>query len=99
MTKFTIAAAACFISATAIPASADRVPMLKPGEAIAIMPDGNMARGMISDAKKLEMLMKVSKPIPWCKMLMAGPDGTVYLVNTDEHNPMVVCEEMVPGAQ
>ena len=60
------------------------------------MPDGHMARAMITDPKKLEELKKDSKQIPWCKMLMAGADGSVYLVNTDAHNPMVICEEMVP---
>jgi hypothetical protein len=37
------------------------------------------------------------KPHPWVQyMLMAGADGSVYVINTDPHNPMVICEEMVP---
>ena len=60
------------------------------------MPDGHMARAMITDAKKLEELKENSKSIPFCYMLMAGADGKVYLVNTAPHNPMVICEEMVP---
>ncbi len=56
MNTVTKAAVLGFVAATAIPALADSVEALKPGEAIAIMPDGNMARAMISDATKLEML-------------------------------------------
>lgn len=87
----------CAAIFVAMPAHAEKLPMLKPGEAIAIMPDGQMARGMITDAKEAETLKGVSKPIPWCKMLMVGSDGKVYLVNTDGHNPMVICEDMVPA--
>ena len=96
MNSMTLVAFAGLAAATAIPAFADNIEALKPGEAIAIMPDGHMARAMITDPKKLEELKKDSKQIPWCKMLMAGTDGSVYLVNTDPHNPMVICEEMVP---
>jgi hypothetical protein len=59
------------------------------------MPDGHMARGMITDAKKLEELKLKARQIPWCKMLMLGDDGHVWLMNTDLHNPMVTCEDMV----
>ena len=92
--RTTIAAALLAISA--IPGVAENLQPLKPGEAIAIMPDGKMARAIITDPKKLEELKKNSKPIPWCKMLIAEPTGIVYLVNTDPHNPMVICEEMLP---
>jgi hypothetical protein len=85
-----------FVVATFIPAFAEKIDALKPGEAIAIMPDGQMARGMITDPKKLDELKKNARQIPWCKMLMLGADGTVWLMNTDLHNPMVTCEEMVP---
>ncbi len=88
--------AAALFAATISPVFADSVEALKPGEAIAIMLDGKMARAMITDPKKLEELKKDAKRIPWCKMLMAGADGNVYLVNTDPHNPMVICEDMVP---
>jgi hypothetical protein len=96
MNTMTLVAVAGLAAVTAIPAFADSIEALKPGEAIAIMPDGHMARAMITDPKKLEELKKDSKRIPWCKMLMAGADGSVYLINTDPHNPMVICEEMVP---
>lgn len=96
MSVVKLIAIAGLLVATPVPVLADNLDALKPGEAIAIMPDGHMARAVITDTKKLEELKKNSKAIPWCKMLMAGADGKVYLVNTDPHNPMVICEEMVP---
>jgi hypothetical protein len=96
MNTVKIVAVAGLFAASAIPGFADSIEALKPGEVIAIMPDGKMARAIITDPKILEALKKDSKPIPWCNMLMAGADGNVYLVNTTPHNPMVICEEMVP---
>ena len=96
MNTVKVVAVASFIAASVVPGFADSIEALKPGEAIAIMPDGHMARAMITDPKKLEELKKGAKLIPWCKMLMTGADGSVYLVNTDPHNPMVICEDMVP---
>jgi hypothetical protein len=84
------------VVATSIPVFAENIEALKPGEAIAIMPDGHMARGMITDAKKLDELKKNSKAIPWCNMLMAGADGKVFVINTDLHYPMLYCEDMMP---
>jgi hypothetical protein len=91
-----IVAVAGLVVATATPVFADNIETLKPGEAIAIMPDGHMARAMITDTKKLEELKKDSKRIDFCNMLMTGADGAVYVVNTAPHNPMVICEDMVP---
>ena len=96
MNTVKVIAAAALIAATTIPAFADSIEALKPGEAIAIMPDGHMARAMITDTKKLEELKKDSKRIDFCNMLMTGADGAVYVVNTAPHNPMVICEDMVP---
>ena len=96
MNTVKLVAVAGFIAASVVPGLAENMEPLKPGEAIAIMPDGHMARAMITDPKKLEELKKNAKPIPWCKMLIAEPTGVVYLINTDGHNPMVICEEMVP---
>lgn len=92
--RIALVLAAIFI-APSIPAFAEKIEALKPGEAIAIMPDGHMARAMITDAKKLEELKMKARQIPWCKMLMLGADGQVWLMNTDLHNPMVTCEDMV----
>jgi hypothetical protein len=96
MNTVKIVAVAGLVAASAIPVFADSIEALKPGEAIAIMPDGKMARAVITDPKILEEIKKDAKLIPWCNMLMAGADGNVYLVNTTPHNPMVFCEEMVP---
>jgi hypothetical protein len=89
-------AAAGLVVATAVPVFAENLEALKPGEAIAVMPDGRMARTIVTDPKKIEELKKNSKEINFCSMLMAGADGEVYLVNTAPHNPMVICEDMLP---
>jgi hypothetical protein len=96
MNAVKLIAISAFVVATLVPAFAETIEPLKPGEAIAVMPDGHMARGMITDPKKLEELKMKARQIPWCKMLMLGADGHVWLMNTDLHNPMVTCEDMVP---
>jgi hypothetical protein len=96
MNTVKIVAVAGLIAASVVPGFADSIEAPKPGEAIAIMPDGKMARAIITDPKILEELKKDAELIPWCNMLMAGADGNVYLVNTSPHNPMVICEEMLP---
>jgi hypothetical protein len=58
MNTMTLVAVAGLAAATAIPAFADNIEALKPGEAIAIMPDGHMARAMITDPKKNWMSSK-----------------------------------------
>lgn len=95
MNTVTKIAVAGFIAASVVPSYAEEIASLKPGEAIAIAPDGHMARAIITDAKKLEELKQGAKEIPWCKMLILGENGAVYLANTDSHNPMVTCEVMV----
>ena len=65
------------------------------GDVIAVMPDGHMARTTLTDAKKIEAMKKIAKPIPWCMMIMMGADGQIYLVDTSAHAPMVECENMV----
>jgi hypothetical protein len=75
----------------------DATPMtpMKIGEIIAVMPDGHMAKATIPDTTKMEELKKIAKPIPWCMMFMMGADGSIYLVDTSAHAPMVECENMV----
>ena len=92
--RIAIFVAAIFV-APSIHVFAANIEALKPGEAIAIAPDGHMARVVITDAKKLEELKQNARQIPWFKMLMLGEDGQVWLMNTDLHNPMVTCEVMV----
>ena len=89
-------AAACFVAAITTSVLADSVPTLKPGEAVAIMPDGRMGRETLSDATKVDDLLKMSKPIYDCVMLLADAKGRVHLVDTSTHRPMVACENLAP---
>lgn len=65
------------------------------GEVIAVMPDGHMARTTLSHSAKMEEMKKIAKPIPWCLMFMMGADGSIYMIDTSAHAPMVECENMV----
>lgn len=95
----TFVAAVCLSASASSVVLADSLPKLLPGEAIVIMPDGQMARAMVSDPSKRAALLESAKPIPWCNMLMVSEDGHVLLVNTDPHNPMVICEDMAAKGQ
>lgn len=77
------------------PTNAESPPPMAPREAIAVMPSGKLARVVVTDDKVLADLLSEAKPIPWCAMLLLAEDGKVYLVNTDFHDPMVACENMV----
>lgn len=99
MNKLVLFFATCFLFLMVSAVIAEELPPLKPNEAIAIAPDGHMARVIVTDPKKLGQVMKVATPVPWCKMLLMVSSGRVLLVNTDGHNPMVIREEMVPQAQ
>ena len=60
------------------------------------MPDGHMARTTLTGGTtKMEEMKKIAKPIPWCMMFMMGADGSVYMIDTSAHTPMVECEDMV----
>jgi hypothetical protein len=96
MTKAIAMLAMLSVPVLASPAFADTLPKLSPNEAIAVMPEGNVGRQIVTDAKTLAVLMEGAKPIPWCAMLLMGEDGKVYMVDTRSHSPMVACEEMVP---
>ena len=94
MSTMKVFAAACFVIVTAIPALADSVPSLKPGEAIIIMPEGHMAIVKVTDPKTMIQLKLGIKPLGKCSMFMAAADGSVWLVNTERDKPMAVCEEL-----
>ena len=94
--KFKIVILASVLALAAVAARTESLTELAPREAIAVMPEGKVGRVVVTDDQALSDLLKVAKPIPWCVMLLRGEDGKVYLVNTDGHNPMVACEEMVP---
>ena len=61
-------AAACFVIVTAIPALADSVPSLKPGEVIIIMPEGHVAIVKITDPKNKLQLKFGIKPLKNCSI-------------------------------
>lgn len=86
----------CVLTATPSISAADALPALNAGEAIAIMPDGQIARATITDQKSLDELNKHAKRTIWCTMLMVGSDGRVFLIDTSPHNPMVICEDLIP---
>jgi hypothetical protein len=75
-------------------ASAETLPPLKPGEAIAIMPDGKVTRGMIADPDHLKILKENSEYKTDCSMLIADERGLVSEVKTVRHEPMVICENL-----
>ena len=70
--------------------------MMKAGEVVAIMPDGHMGTMMMTaaDAKMEANMMKMSKPINGCIMLMTGKDGKTYMVDTSSKDAMAECEKM-----
>jgi hypothetical protein len=94
MSTMNVFAAACLVVVTAFPALADNVPSLKPGESIIIMPDGHMAIVKVTDLKTMIQLKEGIKPLGNCSMFMAAADGRLWLVNTERHKPMEVCEEL-----
>jgi hypothetical protein len=87
--------AAAMLIGPALAGEATPVTAMGRDEVIAVMPDGKMARTIITDAAKIEEMRKIAKAIPWCMMFMLGSDGSVYMVDTSAHAPMVECEEMV----
>jgi hypothetical protein len=87
---FFVASLAAVLVST--PVIAETLPPLKPGEAIAVMPDGTMVRVTITNPDRLKILKDNSKRIEYCSMFVVDALGFVTLVNTNPHDPMVVCE-------
>jgi hypothetical protein len=87
--------AAAMLIGSALAEDATSVTAMSRGEVIAVMPDGKMARSIVTDGAKIEKMQKIAKPIPWCMMFMLGADGAVYVIDTSAHVPMVECENMV----
>ena len=79
----------------ALAGEAMQMTTMEKDEIIAVMPDGQMARAAVTDAKKLEDFRKIAKPIPWCMMFMKGDDRQVYTIDTSAHASMVACEDLV----
>lgn len=94
MSTMKVFAAACFVIVTAIPALADSVPSLKPGEALIVKPDGQVAIVKVTDPKTMIKLKVGIEPLGNCSMFMAAADGGLWRVNTERHQPVAVCEEL-----
>jgi hypothetical protein len=89
-----IFAVVCFVAMSAIPAVAESVPSLRPGEAIIITPQGRIAVVKVSNPRNMMQLKPGIKPLGNCSMFMAAADGSVWMVNTDRQGPVTICEEL-----
>ena len=89
-----IFSATCFVAASVMPAFADSMSMMKGGEVMAVMPDGHMGTMMIADPKMAADMMKMSKPLSECIMIMTSADGKVYMVDTSTAAAKAECEKM-----
>jgi hypothetical protein len=68
--------------------------MMKGGEVMAIMPDGHMGTMMMTDAKAMDSMMKMAKPLDHCVMMMTDAKGKAYMVDTSSKAAMAECEKM-----
>ncbi|UCI08287.1 hypothetical protein [Mesorhizobium sp. B1-1-8] len=67
--------------------------MMKGGQVTAIMPDGHMGT-MMPDAKMSAEMMKMSKPLKHCMMMMTDASGKAYMVDTSTKKAQAECEKM-----
>ena len=86
--------ATCFVAASVMPAFADSMSKMKGGEVIAVMPDGHMGTMKMTDPKMSADMMKMSKPLGACIMIMTGADGKAYMVDTSTAAAKAECEKM-----
>ncbi len=63
----------------------------KPGEVVAIMPNGQMGTAMM-EGDKLAMTIGMSKALAGCVMFITGADGKTYQVDTSSAAAMAECE-------
>ena len=68
--------------------------MMKGGEVVAIMPDGHMGTMMMTDAKAMDSMMKMAKPLDHCVMMMTDAKGKTYMVDTSSKYATAECEKM-----
>jgi hypothetical protein len=71
-----------------------KMSVMKGGQVVAIMPDGHMGTMMMSDKKMMGEMMKMSKPLDHCVMMMTGADGKTYMVDTSTPEAAKECEKM-----
>ena len=86
--------ATCLVAASVMPAFADTMSMMKGGEVMAVMPDGHTGTMMMTDPKMSAKMMKMSKPLSHCIMMMTSADGKVYMVDTSTAAAKAECEKM-----
>jgi hypothetical protein len=87
----------CLVGMWATPSLADEMgtmSVMKGGQVVAIMPDGHMGTMTISDAKMMDEMMKMAKPLDHCVMMMTGADGKTYTVDTSTPEATKECEKM-----
>ncbi|WP_136617761.1 MULTISPECIES: hypothetical protein [Mesorhizobium] len=98
MNVMKLAGLVCLIGLSATPVLADdamgTMSMMKGGEVVAIMPDGHMGTMMMkSGDKMMGEMMKMSKPLDHCFMMMTGADGKTYVVDTSTPEAKKACEK------
>ena len=94
-----LAIATLLIASVAAPAIAatptmGTMSMMKGGEVMAVMPDGHMGTMMMTDAKTMDSMMKMAKPLYHCVMMMTDAKGKTYMVDTSSKAAMAECEKM-----
>ena len=85
--------ATCLMAASVMPAFADTMSKMKGGEVIAIMPDGHMGTMTMTDKKMSADMLKMSKPLSQCIMIVTGADGKAYMVDSTAESK-AECEKM-----
>ena len=94
-----LAIAILLIASVAAPAIAatpmmGTMSMMKGGEVMAVMPDGHMGTMMMTDAKAMDSMMKMAKPLDHCVMMMTDAKGKTFMVDTSSKAAMAECEKM-----
>lgn len=87
-----VLAAAALATVAAAPAFAAET-MMRKGETVMMMPNGQMARMMHTDKAMTDAMMKDAKPMDGCVMMMMGSDGKMYMANDMQMaNGKMACE-------
>ncbi|MBN9058694.1 MULTISPECIES: hypothetical protein [Kaistia] len=87
-----VLAAAALATAATAPAFAAET-MMRKGETVMMMPNGQMARMMHTDKAMTDAMMKDAKPMDGCVMMMMGSDGKMYMANDMQMaNGKMACE-------
>jgi hypothetical protein len=73
--------------------SGDAMGMMENGEVMTFMPDGHMGKAMVS-ADEMGSMMQMATPLDHCVMIITGPDGKTYMVDTSSGDAMAACEKM-----